>query len=247
MGAAVLPMIGAGLDAAAGVTSAIMARSAFKHRYQDTVKDMRKAGLNPALAYGQGGGNPQTSDLPDVGSSVVRGVQGAASAKQAAANADLTSAQATLLKAQTADLIEQVKQRNAEIFTHTTAMGAQAGLTMMEQDKLQTVMQGLQLDNDFKKATLADRVDMVQQDLKKKGVEISYLQAQRALAELARPEAQANADFYSSQWGRNQPYINSAKGIAEGIGSVLPKFGIGFLPGQRTTTVHNYPRYRSRK
>lgn len=41
----------------------------FATRYQTTVEDMKKAGLNPMLAYGQGGGNAPTSSAASAGES----------------------------------------------------------------------------------------------------------------------------------------------------------------------------------
>ena len=36
----------------------------FATRYQTTVKDLQAAGLNPMLAYTQGGGSPPTAQMP---------------------------------------------------------------------------------------------------------------------------------------------------------------------------------------
>ena len=107
-----LPLAGTAIDAITGAASAKAQREAFKHRYQDTVADMRKAGLNPALAYGQGGGNPSTVPLPELGSTLVRGAQAAAGAKQALAQREQTVAQTNLLKAQTGDLINNIRLKN---------------------------------------------------------------------------------------------------------------------------------------
>ena len=104
-------VVSAGLDAASGVASAVMARNAYKHRYQDMVKDMRRAGLNPALAYGQSAGSPTTTDLPDVGSSYARGAQSAASAKQSTQQADLVKAQADNWRMQTEYLRQTLPDR----------------------------------------------------------------------------------------------------------------------------------------
>ena len=153
-----IPVIGPALNAASGLFSESNARSAFKSRYQDTVADMRAAGLNPALAYGQGGGNPSTVPLPQLGSDVTDAIQGVASAKQAkqaaanqAAQADLTSAQAALLKAQTADLVQQIKLKNANLSAGTQRELAQAGLLGVES-------QSTGLDVKKKSATLTSDI-----------------------------------------------------------------------------------------
>lgn len=230
--------VGAIIDYAQGQSNAKAARKAFQSRYQDTVRDMRKAGLNPALAYGQGGGNPQTHDQPMVGEELVKGAQTINAAKQARAATELTNAQADFYKASAADRLDAIKIRNAEMFTHTTQMGASAGLTMMQQDALQETMRGLRLDNDFKEGTLADRIDMIKKELEKKGVEISYLQLQKALGELQRPQAQAYADYYNTPWGRKEPYINSAQGVLRSISSFIPRFGINI--GEPNVNNFNY-------
>lgn len=61
----------------------------YRRRYQDTVRDMRKAGLNPILAATQGGGSPPSgttaSQMANVGEAVSQGAKaGVATAFEAA-------------------------------------------------------------------------------------------------------------------------------------------------------------------
>jgi len=72
----------------------------FATRYQTTVKDMKAAGLNPMLAYSQGGGSPpfgQQAQMQDV---VTPAVQSGFQNYSAARAGEVQKAQADLLKAQ---------------------------------------------------------------------------------------------------------------------------------------------------
>lgn len=80
----------------------------FATRYQTTVKDMQAAGLNPMLAYGQGGGNAPTSSAassagtPSLGTSLTQGAQ-----------LDLMKAQARKTSAE-ANVTEQFGAKQAQ-------------------------------------------------------------------------------------------------------------------------------------
>lgn len=74
----VAPLVGAGVGALgqifANEGSAVMSREqmAFQERmsstaYQRATRDMRKAGLNPMLAFSQGGASSPVGSMPDVG------------------------------------------------------------------------------------------------------------------------------------------------------------------------------------
>lgn len=204
-----VPIIGGALDAISGVTSAINARNAFKHRYQDTVKDMKAAGLNPALAYGQGGGNPQTSDLPDVGSAITRGVQTAASAKQAQQQAELTGAQANLLKAQTADLLQQ------------TALRTQLMSTANQTRLLDFQGKSQNFDAFMKSQQAKYTADLQRPEQALQAT--SAARWQNVFNQLAQPEAQAESTYYKGL-GRYEPYTNQFLNILKGV---MPKIQIG--------------------
>lgn len=89
-------------------------------RYQTTVEDMKKAGLNPMLAYSQGAGSAPSSSavssqMPDVGSSVTHG--SLASAQRANIEAD------TANKAAQADLwMAQAEQARASAGASTASI-----------------------------------------------------------------------------------------------------------------------------
>lgn len=201
--ASLVPVIGPALDAAAGVGSAMQARSAFKTRYQDTVKDMRKAGLNPALAYGQGGGNPQTSDLPDVGSSLTRAAQASASAKQAEAERKKTEAETKLLEAQTADLTLQPGLINQRITSETHAADNLAAFRGWLSDSERT-------------RSFIGRDTMA--------AAIRRILAEAESAELSLPERRAYAKYYKSPMGRAEPYINQAATTAKDINDLISTY-----------------------
>ena len=74
----------------------------FASRYQTTVKDMEKAGLNPALAYQQGGGNAPSGVVSSPGNQF--------------SQAGLTSAQIENVKADTSNKAAQAANIRADTF-----------------------------------------------------------------------------------------------------------------------------------
>lgn len=103
--------------------------SQFATRYQTTTKDMQAAGLNPMLAYSQGGGNAPSSaiasaNMPDIGSSF---------------------SQSRIASAQEANLAAQTRKTNAEanVVEQTGIDSAKASISnLLSQSGLNLEMQG---------------------------------------------------------------------------------------------------------
>lgn len=198
-------LVGGGLAIAgnllSGSANAKQAERNYKHRYQWEVQDLKKAGLNPSLAYGHNAPIPPVQPLEPLGDSAVKGAQAASSARQSQLQADLIKEQTNLLRAQSADLIEGIKLKNALMFTQTQQAGASAALTIKQQEALELTLKSLELDNKFKEGTLADRIALIQAELKKKGIEMDYLQIQKALGELTKPRLESEAEFFKTLGG----------------------------------------------
>ena len=94
--------------------------SQFANRYQTTVEDMKKAGLNPMLAYSQGGGNaptssPISSPMPDVGASLTQSKIASAQIANIEADTVNKTAQSKLIEAQTVDHLASANQKDAGV------------------------------------------------------------------------------------------------------------------------------------
>jgi len=238
------------LDAASGVASAFQARNAFKHRYQDTVKDIKAAGLNPSLAYGQGGGNPQTSDLPDIGGSLTRAATSAANAKQARASADKTVQETALLRAQTDDILANLRLKNELLGqdiglrhsqigltgAQTESAGASAFLTRMQGNMQQLMNRQASeaFDSDLAARLARNAADMFAPETA--AAKARGQQLENQLKALSLPEAKAMAEYYRGV-GKYTPYANQILKILDGM---IPGANLQIGP----KTVNLPPRYK---
>lgn len=213
-------LVAGGLDLAGDLVSNTNARSAFKTRYQDTVADIKKAGLNPALAYGQGGGSPQTNPIGDVGSSAVEGSRAAQNAKQMAAQTRLTNAQASLLEQQTKDIL-----RSTSAKASTDELRQHGQIFKNISTEARSFMD--QLESRIREATSASdtRTRLSRNDLQ-------LIETQ--LARLSLPQQRAVAKYFEGPLGRNEGNIDKILDVIRAIA--------GFQKGDRSFTTNNYIR-----
>lgn len=207
--AALAPLIGgavAGIGNLLGQSSnADQAKSLYRHRYQWQVEDMKRAGLNPALAYGQNAPIPQTQPIHDLGSEVVRGASAAAAAQQTKVQTQLTAAQAALLNAQAADIALGTKLKNdllrMQIATESERplqIKAQTSLAEQQRKNLGQVYLQLAMETQFQSATWESKVAQFRAQARLQGINITRAQAEAELAKLRKPGAQAEANLFNA-------------------------------------------------
>lgn len=260
-----VPVIGPALDAVSGALSESNARGAFKTRYQDTVADLKAAGLNPALAYGQGGGSPQTAPLPDIGSSLSRASQTGASAKQAEAQANNTNAQTRLLNAQADDLIQGLRLKNQALGAdientkaRTITEGYRPGdlasqmqrnmasaLTEQTRQALNTAMAvNAQNDADWYQKSNAEMLKQLRQNTRLKDLDINTTDIENYLLERQKPQAEAESNYYKGI-GKYAPYVSGAKDVASTLGEFMPRLHFN-LGGSSAKSGSYFNPYRPR-
>lgn len=115
----------------------------FATRYQTTVADMKAAGLNPMLAYSQGGGSPPSGVQANVpansGSAAVSGYQAAR----------VNKAQADLLEAQKSNVDEDTRNKAVMpwlTMAQTDAAGASASASRANVNFMETQAEKIKLE-----------------------------------------------------------------------------------------------------
>lgn len=214
-----IPIVGPVLDTASSLISAHSASEQFAHRYQTEVADLKAAGLNPALAYGQNPGQPPASiNLGEPGQSLAHSAQAAAASKQAQANADLTAAQTDLLKAQRDDIINKTRADAAAAFSAAQLNDMRATTESYRPALLMSQLYQMTQENEFRNATWTQRLELIQNELKQQGLDIDYSDVRNTLQKLGLPEAKASSDYYNSPIGK---YSNQKDAILDILRTII--------------------------
>jgi len=177
--------------------------------YQRAVEDMGKAGLNPMLAYSQGGASAPTGAMPQVqnaAASFANSGQSALAVMQGIQTMAQTEAATNKLIAET----QQVKASTLSDLTYQALANARrrvddsrADLNEQEQDRrtVTNPIMGeiLNLEREIKGYSAKREAGTWSEDVARR-------KAERELSQLAIPEAKSSAQFFNSI-GQSQPWL----------------------------------------
>lgn len=183
--------------------------------YQRAVKDMQAAGLNPMLAYSQGGASSPVGSMPQVQNAVSAGMASAAQASQTMqgiaqvvatlAQTDKTDAEAELIRRQTLPSELYGFQGWSNLYrshAETRKLDTGANLDDANREVAEVLKRIREIEEKFGGKTLADRVSLVDSEAQLKRLDI--------------PRAKSEQQFYESL-GQANPWVRMFLEIMKGV------------------------------
>ena len=207
--------------------------------YQRGVKDMQAAGLNPMLAYSQGGASSPIGSMPQVQNAVGAAVSSAHQGSQTVQNlqaVEMNKAQIEQVNAQTekikSETLEQslnTARQMAEIKRLQTGAdyvaGPQSSLTRAQASKEVTLGEKA-VGDALLAAVQAENAVSARGEMVKQGgfaADVARRKAESALAQLEIPKSKAEASFYEGL-GQANPYLAQLLMILKGVSSARSSF-----------------------
>lgn len=187
--------------------------------YQRAVDDMKKAGLNPMLAYQQGGASSPTGSLPQVQNTLAGSAQIVNQGVQQVLGAMQTQASIEKLQAET----EKTKSETLSYDTATAAQAAQLQKTMHERDILAVQKWLAEGTRAWSAKRIMAEADQQEFEAKQReqtfDADVKKRKAESSLRQLQIPAAKAEAEFMSNDFGQQTPLIRELLKIIRGVSS----------------------------
>lgn len=187
--------------------------------YQRGIADMKAAGLNPMLAYSQGGASSGGGAQATIGNEMGAGM---ASAQQVA----MTRAQLEQLNAQTGltDATADKTRQDEKLSRADTVLRATQNTQGTTQTQLmENQARQVALQNFITEETKGAQINLAHSAAKVREYEATKEKWNSMIQQEKHPEAKAYGDFYRTPYGKSYPYLEKTGAIANSASSVFHK------------------------